>query len=81
MQRAPCGPASVVTTLGSVGGGPYPPGLRVGTVTSVDPPRGQLTATASVRPAVDPTTLDVVGVLLPTTRAPPHAAPVAGTAP
>ena len=67
----------LVTTLGSVGGGPYPPGLRVGTVASVDPPRGQLTATASVRPAVDPTTLDVVGVLLPTTRAAARP-PVAG---
>jgi rod shape-determining protein MreC len=67
-----------VTTLGSVGGGPYPPGLRVGTVASVDPPRGQLTATASVRPAVDPTTLDVVGILLPTARAAART-PVGGT--
>jgi rod shape-determining protein MreC len=80
VQQGTVRAGEVVTTLGSVGGGPYPPGLRVGTVTSVDPPRGQLTATASVRPAVDPTTLDVVGVLLPTTRAAARP-PVAGTAP
>ena len=79
VQQGTVRAGEAVTTLGSVGGGPYPPGLRVGTVASVDPPRGQLTATASVRPAVDPTTLDVVGVLLPTTRVAART-PVAGTA-
>ena len=62
-----------MTTLGSVGGRPYVPGIVVGTVTAVDPPRGQLTATAAVRPAVDPSRLDVVAVVLP-------AAPATGTA-
>jgi rod shape-determining protein MreC len=62
-----------VTTLGSVGGRPYVPGIVVGTVTAVDPPRGQLTATAAVRPAVDPSRLDVVAVVLPS-------APATGTA-
>ena len=62
-----------VTTLGSVGGRPYVPGIVVGTVTAVDPPRGQLTATAAVRPAVDPSRLDVVAVVLPS-------APGTGTA-
>jgi rod shape-determining protein MreC len=54
-----------VTTLGSVGGRPYVPGIVVGTVTAVDPVDGQLTATATVRPAVDPSRLDVVAVVLP----------------
>ena len=55
-----------VTTLGSVGGRPYVPGIVVGTVTSVDPAQGQLTATAVVRPAVDASRLDIVAVVLPT---------------
>jgi rod shape-determining protein MreC len=55
-----------VTTLGSVGGRPYAPGIAVGTVTAVDPPRGRLTATAVVRPAVDASRLDVVAVVIPT---------------
>ena len=42
-----------VTTLGSVGGRPYVPGIVVGTVTAVDPVDGQLTATATVRPRFD----------------------------
>ena len=54
-----------VTTLGSVGGRPYAPGIVVGTVTSVDPAQGRLTATAVVRPAVDASRLDVVAVVLP----------------
>jgi rod shape-determining protein MreC len=54
-----------VSTLGSVGGRPYPPGILVGTVTALDPPRGQLTATAVVRPAVDASRLDIVAVVLP----------------
>ncbi len=54
----------LVTTLGSVGERPYAPGLVVGRVASVDPQRGQLTATAVIRPAVDPGRLDVVAVLL-----------------
>ncbi|WP_295699778.1 rod shape-determining protein MreC [Lapillicoccus sp.] len=54
----------LVTTLGSVGERPYAAGLVVGRVASVDPQRGQLTATAVIRPAVDPGRLDVVAVLL-----------------
>jgi rod shape-determining protein MreC len=59
-----------VVTLGSVGGRPYAPGIAVGTVTAVDPSRGQLTATAVVRPAVDASRLDVVAVVLPAAPAP-----------
>jgi len=54
----------VVKTLGSVHERPYPPGIAVGTVASVDPAAGRLTATAVVRPAVDVARLDVVAVLL-----------------
>lgn len=53
-----------VATLGSPGGRPYAPGIHVGTVTAVDPVGGASTSTATVRPAVDPDTLDVVGVLV-----------------
>ena len=52
-----------VTTLGSLGGTPYPPGLLIGTVTSVDPASDTRAPTATVRPAIDLTRLDVVGVL------------------
>jgi rod shape-determining protein MreC len=58
-----------VTTLGSVGGRPYVPGIVVGTVSAVDPAHGALTATAAVRPAVDPNRLDVVAVVLPSAPA------------
>lgn len=62
----------VVRTLGSVEDRPYAAGLVVGTVTSVDPDRGRLTRTATVRPAVDPDLVDVVAVLLPRARAEPR---------
>ncbi len=79
-----------VTTLGSVGGRPYGPGIVVGTVTSLDPPRGGITGTAVVRPAVEAARLDVVAVVLtpasPTTTSLPPAAsaassPATGTLP
>ena len=52
-------------TLGSVDETPYAAGIVVGTVTDVDPDRGQLTRGATVRPAVDPDAIDVVAVLVP----------------
>ncbi len=58
----------VVSTLGSVDDRPYAAGVVVGTVTAVDPDRGQLTRTATVRPVVDPDAIDVVAVLVPTSR-------------
>ena len=57
-----------VTTLGSVDERPYAAGIVVGTVTAVDPDRGQLTRTATVRPIVDPDAIDVVAVLVPRAR-------------
>jgi rod shape-determining protein MreC len=62
----------VVRTLGSVDGSPYAAGIVVGTVTSVDPDRGRLTRTATVRPAIDPDALDLVAVLLPAPRTEPR---------
>lgn len=79
----------LVRTLGSVDDTPYAAGLLVGTVIAVDPDPsldptrspGRLTRAATVRPAVDPDTLDVVGVLVararsvPRSPAPTRAAP------
>lgn len=53
-----------LTTLGSVGDRPFVPGIPVGTVVSVDPQHGQLGRTAAVAPSVDPSTIDIVGVIL-----------------
>jgi rod shape-determining protein MreC len=60
-----------VTTLGSAVG-PFEPGVRVGTVSAVDAVDGALTASASVTPAVDVGTLDVVGVFPATGRTTPR---------
>jgi rod shape-determining protein MreC len=78
VERGSVRTGDVVTTLGSVGGSPFPAGLRVGRVEQVDQAPGDLTPTAAVRPAVDLTTLDVVGVLLDGPRTTPRA-PSTGT--
>ena len=78
VQRGSVRDGDLVTTLGSVGGA-FPAGLPVGEVTAVDPARGSLAATAAVRPAVDPTALDVVGVVLSTARSVPRPAVTGGT--
>ncbi|MEO7449253.1 MAG: rod shape-determining protein MreC [Humibacillus sp.] len=70
----------VVTTLGSLDERPYAAGIVVGTVTAVDPDRGQLTRTATVRPVVDPDAIDVVAVPVPSTRTAPRAEAPAGRA-
>ena len=72
VERGTVRSGDAVTTLGSVGGSPFPAGLRVGSVQDVDEAPGDLTPTASVRPAVDLTTLDVVGVLLAGPRTTPR---------
>ena len=64
----------VVRTLGSIDETPYAAGIVVGTVTAVDPDRGQLTRSATVRPAVDADAIDVVAVLVPSARSTPRAA-------
>ncbi len=68
----------VVTTMGSPGGSPFVPGIRVGVVASVDAAAGRLTPTAAVRPAVDVSALDVVAVLLSAPRATPRPTATAG---
>ena len=67
-----------VTTLGSVGGRPFIPDVPVGTVVSLDPDRGQLTVSAIVEPIVDTRALDVVAVVLSTSRSVARA-PVLGS--
>lgn len=52
-----------VTTLGSPDDRPYVARVPLGTVTAVDPDRGQLGRTAVVRPHVDADTLDLVAVV------------------
>ncbi|MGO4597897.1 rod shape-determining protein MreC [Terrabacter sp. 2RAF25] len=64
----------VVRTLGSVDETPYAAGIVVGTVTAVDPDRGQLTRGATVRPATDPDAIDVVAVIVPSPRSAPRSA-------
>lgn len=54
-----------VTTLGSPDDRPYVARVPLGTVTAVDPDRGQLGRTAVVTPYVDTDTLDLVAVVLP----------------
>jgi rod shape-determining protein MreC len=72
VERGTIRAGDAVTTLGSVGGAPFPAGLRIGTVQDVDEVPGDLTPTASVRPSVDLTTLDVVAVLLTGPRTTPR---------
>lgn len=59
-----------VTTLGSPDDRPYVARVPLGTVSSVDPDRGQLGRTAVVQPFVDTDTLDLVAVVFPDRDAP-----------
>jgi rod shape-determining protein MreC len=59
-----------VTTLGSPDDRPYVSRVPLGTVTSVDPDRGQLGRTAVVTPYVDTDTLDLVAVVFADRDAP-----------
>jgi rod shape-determining protein MreC len=67
-----------VRTLGSVDGRPFVPGVLIGTVTSVEPGRGRLAPSGTVRPAVDTGSLSVVGVLLTAPRTTPRPAATGG---
>ncbi|HSO64287.1 MAG TPA: rod shape-determining protein MreC, partial [Ornithinibacter sp.] len=69
------------TTLGSVGGRPYAPGIRVGTVRSVDPGIAGLAPTGTLTPAVDPTSIDVVAVVLGDPRRAPRPVATPGPGP
>ena len=72
VERGSAAVGDAVTTLGSVGERPYVPGIRVGTVRSVDPGVGRLAPRGTLEPAVDTTSLDVVAVVLGDPRAAPR---------
>jgi rod shape-determining protein MreC len=57
-------PGQRIVTLGSVGGHPYVPGVPIGVVTQVESTPGALTRMAIVRPYVQFTALDVLGVVV-----------------
>lgn len=57
-------PGQRIVSFGSEGDRPYVPGVPIGTITKVERPSGSLTHTAIVRPFVDFTALDVVGVVV-----------------
>lgn len=78
VERGQVRAGDLVHTLGSVGDAPFPAGIPVGVVTATDQSPGDLTASAAVRPAVDLTTLDVVGVLLSTARTTPRPSATGG---
>ncbi|MDX6250833.1 MAG: rod shape-determining protein MreC [Kribbellaceae bacterium] len=60
-----------IVTWGSSGNAPYVPGVPIGVVTSVTPNQGTLGSTAVVKPFVDPSRIDTVGVVTgPPARAP-----------
>ncbi len=64
-------PGTRLVTFGSQGGTPYVGGVPIGTVTSVAPESGALAPKARVRPFVDFSSLDLVGVVV----APPRRNP------
>lgn len=70
--RAGVKPGRRLVTFGSQGGAPYVPGVPIGTVTSVQQRPGSVTPRASVRPFVDFSTLDLVGVVVRTPRQDPR---------
>lgn len=57
-------PGQQLVTSASVGDRPYVAGVPVGVITRIEPGAGTLTQTALVRPYVDFTALDVVGVVV-----------------
>lgn len=65
-------PGDRLVSFGSQGERPYVPGVPVGTVTSVAGTPGSQTRTATVRPYVDFTALDLVGVVVQPPRTDPR---------
>lgn len=62
-----------IVTWGSSGNAPYVPGVPIGVVTSVTPNEGSLGSTATIKPYVDPTRIDTVGVVTGPPARPPRA--------
>jgi rod shape-determining protein MreC len=65
-------PGARLVTFGSQGESPYVPGVPVGHVVSVHGRPGSLTRTAVVRPYVDFTAIDLVGVVVEPPRTDPR---------
>jgi rod shape-determining protein MreC len=65
-------PGDRLVSFGSQGERPYVPGVPIGTVTSVQGTPGSQTRTATVRPYVDFTALDLVGVVVEPPRTDPR---------
>jgi len=61
-----------IVTWGSKGNVPYVPGVPIGTVTSVTPNEGTLGSTATVKSFVDPSRIDLVGVVIGPPARPPR---------
>ncbi|GAA1596908.1 rod shape-determining protein MreC [Kribbella hippodromi] len=61
-----------IVTWGSTGDAPYVPGVPIGVVTSVTPNEGALGSTATIKPYVDPTRIDTVGVVTGPPARPPR---------
>lgn len=65
-----------IVTWGSSGNAPYVPGVPIGEITSVTSVQGALGSTALVQPFVDPSRIDLVGVVTgPPARAPRSTVP------
>ncbi len=74
-------PGDRLVTFGSVADRPFVPGVPIGVVTAVKPTPGALTRTASVKPYVNFTALDTVGVVVDPPRADPRDAVLAANSP
>jgi rod shape-determining protein MreC len=61
-----------IVTWGSSGNAPYVPGVPIGVVTAVTGNVGSLGSTATVKPYVDPTRIDTVGVVTGPPARPPR---------
>ena len=61
-----------IVTWGSSGNAPYVPGVPIGEVTSVTANEGALGSTATIKPFVDPTRIDTVGVVTGPPARPPR---------
>jgi rod shape-determining protein MreC len=63
-----------IVTWGSSGNAPYVPGVPIGIVSAVTSVRGVLGSTALVKPYVDPSRIDTVGVVTGPPARPPRTA-------
>lgn len=70
--KAPVDEGDRLVTFGSQGGKPYVPGVPIGTIVSAEKDPASLTLTAEVRPYVDFSSLDLVGVVVQPPRKDPR---------